>query len=783
MFGFERLKSTLEFDKILNHISFFCVSESGKQRLLNVIPYEDQNILREVLAQIQDMREVYQFEGGFPLWAFKDIRQLLNKIEPEQSYLDVPDLMEIKNFLEIISEIKQFQKKLAEKYLALQRVIKDISLNGQLLNQLKFTIEPSGRIFDNASKELRAIRKEIEAVNQEIHQRLERILRKKAEFIQDDYITLRDGRLVLPVREYSVNKIEGIVHGQSNTGATYFVEPLAVVELNNQMQKLLAAEHNEIIKILKRLSDQIRADKVDLYANFNILTELDTIQARAKYAIENNCAQPQINPQFVIEFKHARHPLLLKMNPEKTVPLNLTLGGEYRQIVISGPNAGGKTVALKTIGLLQLMFQCGFHIPVQEGSCLPICRQVFAVIGDDQSIENDLSTFSSHIQALNEMLTRLGEKNLVLIDEIGRGTDPDGGAALAIAILEKLNQDEILSIVTTHQNQLKAYASERPGVINAAMQFDLKRLSPLFILETGIPGSSYTFEICQRFGLTTDILKRAVELSGTESVSLDQLLADVVEKGRKYQELARKLSIKDSELNSLLKLYNEKVERLKKQEKKHEKEAAEKAMALLDQVNREIETVIREIRESQADKQVVLQGRRRLENNRNELKSLLSREDKPQQPQVLQFKEGLSVHSRQYGFKGVISKIIPNRNEVEINKDGIKILVPMADVVIIDPNKSEKEVISEPVITVSANIANELDLRGLMVEEALRKVETYLDIAITSAWDEVRLVHGKGTGALRSAIHQYLAGLKTIRGYRLGRWGEGDSGVTVVQIK
>jgi len=783
MFGFDRLKTTLELDKILTHIASSCVSESGAQRLLNVVPHKDNFILQEVLAQVQDMREVYLFEGSFPLWAFTDIRRLINKIEPAQSYLDVGDLIEVKNFLDIISEILQFQKKLGEKYGSLQRVIKNLSSNEQLLNQLKFTIEPSGRIFDNASRELKAIRKEIEAVNQEIHQRLERILRKKAEFIQDDYITLRDGRLVVPVREYSVNKIAGIVHGQSNTGATYFVEPLPVVELNNQMQKLLAAEHNEIIKILKRLSDQVRADKVTLYANFNILTELDTLQARARYANENHCSQPGLTPEFVIECKQARHPLLLKMNPGKTVPLNMTIGSDYHQVIISGPNAGGKTVALKTIGLLQLLFQCGFHIPVQDGTRLPICRQVFAIIGDDQSIENDLSTFSSHIHALNEMITHLDDRSLVLIDEIGRGTDPDGGAALAIALLEKLNQKEILSIVTTHQNQIKAYASGKPGVINAAMQFDMKQLSPLFILETGIPGSSYTFEICQRHGLDAEILKRAIDISGNESFTLDQLLADVVEKSRKYQEMSNRVSIKESELNSLLKLYEEKTQKLKKQEKKHEKEAAEKAKELLDTINREIETVIRDIKESQADKQVVLQGRKRLEQRRNELQSLLSKENQPQQQEVMQFKIGLSVHSREYGFKGVISKIIPNRNEIEINKDGIKIIVPMSEVVILDKNTVEKDMISETSLTVSTNIANELDLRGLMVDEALRKVESYLDTAIASAWDEVRLVHGKGTGALRLAIHQFLANLKTIKGYRLGKWGEGDSGVTVVQIK
>lgn len=783
MYGFERSKTILEFEKIVTHIATFCVSETAKKRLLNSTPFMNPAILEEVLWQIQDLREVYLFEGGLPITDFYDIRVLLAKIEPEQSYLDIKDLAHIQNFLETISGLHRFHKKLGHKYLYLQKLTQSIIVDEPLLNQLKFTIEPSGRIFDNASKELKLIRKEIALVDQEIHQRLERILRKKVEFIQEEYITLRDGRFVVPVREFSVNKIPGIVHGQSGSGSTYFVEPLAVVEFNNQLQKLLGAEHKEIVNILKRLSGLVREDRQLLLANFEVLNELDTLQAKARYANENKCTKPLLSKSFSMQLTQAKHPLLLKMHPETTVPLNITVGAEYHEVIISGPNAGGKTVALKTIGLLQLLFQCGFHIPVNEGSCLPLCQQIFTVIGDEQSIENDLSTFSSHIQALHEMINKIKEGSLVLIDEVGRGTDPEGGAALAIAFLEELNRPGVISIVTTHQNQLKSFAAETKGVVNAAMQFNLQKLAPLFVLEMGIPGSSYTFEICKRFGLEESLVRRAVQISGEESYQLDKLLADVIEKSRRYQELNNKLSIKESELNSLVNLYTEQAETLKKRQKKFEKEAAAKAKEILDNLNKEIEAVIREIRESKADKLVIKQGRDRLEERKKEIEALLEEEKVAKSIDIRTLKTGLRVHSKQYGLNGVISKIISNRNEVEIDKEGIKIIVPLSDLERMDehgqPIKTEDDLSMIP----SLNIPNELDLRGLLVEEAIRELETYLDFAVHSDWEEVRLVHGKGTGSLRMAVHQYLSGLKSIKAYRLGKWGEGDTGVTIVKLK
>ena len=791
MFGFEKTKKTLEYDKIIEYIAAKCVSETGGIRLKNSAPVLDADTLQNILFQVKEMREIFLADGGFPIWDYYDIRILLNKIEPEESFLEIADFLKTQNFLEVVAEVHSFYNKVKEKYPYLGDIINRLKQKDKLLTQIKFTIEPSGNIYDNASPELKAIRRDIAKVNDDIHHRLERIVRKKAEYLQEDYLTLRDGRLVIPVREFSVTKIPGIVHGQSSTGATYFVEPLPVVELNNQMQKLLSAERKEIVKILKRLSKLLREEQIDLIIDFDLLNELDVLQAKAKYANEVKAILPEINDSFYWRLKSAKHPLLLKMHPDSTVPLNLTAGKDNNELIISGPNAGGKTVALKTIGLLQLLFQSGFHIPAAEGTLMPICRQVFTIIGDKQSIEQDLSTFSSHINALNEIINNIENEGLVLIDEIGSGTEPSGGAALSISFLEKINKKGIVSIVTTHQNQLKAFASETEGIENAAMQFDNENLTPIFTMEQGIPGSSYTYDICRRLGLDESILKRAIAVSGKETFKLDVLLTDVSQKSLKYQELSNQLSIKESELNGLIQLYKDKNEIFKTKRKQFEKEAVEQAKEILNNVNREIETAIREIKESQADKEVVKKARQRLEDQRKLLHQKTEQKETVSTTDVTGLAKGQKVRSVQYGIKGVISKIFKSKDEVEIEKDGLKITVSISDIELLDEygkvisQDVNLKTASDQMFTASAetNISNELNLRGLTVDEAIRKVESYLDSAVMSSWDEVRLVHGKGTGALREAVHKYLSGLKTIKEYRLGKWGEGDSGVTVVLLK
>ena len=785
MFGFEKARESLEFDKILDIVAAKCVTENGRARVKSVTPADDSVTLQRLLNEVQDMRDVYLVEGGFPVWEFKDIRILLNKIEPSESYLEIKEFLELQNFLDLIHEARQFSQKMDQKYPVLQAILRRLISMDRLSQQIRFTIDPSGRIFDNATVELKSIRKEIHQIDNELHIRLERLVKKYEEHLQEEYVTLRDGRFVIPVREFAVNKVPGIVHGQSASGSTYFIEPMPIVDLNNQLQKLHAAEKKEEIRILKQLSRLVREYHNALLIDFDLMVELDVLQAKARYANEFDCHAPAINDQFYLDLKTAYHPILLKRHSHEVVPLNVHAGREFNALVISGPNAGGKTVTLKTIGLIQLLFQCGFHVPAAEGSKLPICSQIFSAIGDEQSIENDLSTFSSHVNALKFITENLDDRGLVLIDEIGSGTEPTGGAALAIAMLERLNRTGILTLVTTHQNQIKAFAAEAEGIENAAMQFDTRELKPLFTMEIGIPGSSYTFEICQRLGLDADIIRRASKIAGKDTFRLDTLLNDVAQKSQQYQQLAQELSIKKSELESLTELYRIRSETLKKNQKKYEKEAKQKAAELLQNINKEIERTIKEIKESQADRTVVKKARERLSQLREQMQEGTD-EIKPKATlDIKDLNPGQKVRSLTYNFTGRISKIFDSKNAVEIDRDGVKITVGIDEIELLGESG---ETISPapktaPTVSPGMNISNEIDLRGFTVDDALAELDAFLDKAQLSSWQEIRIVHGKGTGALRQAIHQFLSKYKGIKEYRLGRWGEGDTGVTIVTLK
>jgi DNA mismatch repair protein MutS2 len=772
---------TLEFEKIVGYISRNCVSELGKQRLLNSSPIVDKPFLEEALLEVSEAKFFYTSEGGLPLWSFDDIRVLLKKIEPLDSYLEISDFQKIQNFLEVSGSICHFFDKkepLSKKLITYVRRI-DPLLNLQKL--LSSTIDPAGTLYDNASPDLKSIRMKITSVSRQIHTKLERIIKRQKEHLQDELISLRDGRLVIPVREFSVNKIPGIVHGQSATGQTHFVEPLSVVPLNNEIFELYNEEKKEIIRILKRLSANIREKTSELVCNQENLIHIDCVQAKAQYAVTVDGQAPTISDAFVWRIINGYHPLLLRKNRADTVPLSLTIGENLRMIVITGPNAGGKTVALKTIGLLQLLFQCGFHIPVGEGSSFPVCNQLAAVIGDEQSIENDLSTFSSHIKKLNTIIHSPSQRSLVLIDEIGAGTDPAEGSAMAIAMLESLNKKGIVTIVTTHLGELKAFANRVEGVANAAMQFDFHTLSPLFKLEAGVPGSSYAFEISKRLGVEDEILNRARELLGGAHDEVENMIIELTKKRQEYDEKLNQLSIKETELEGFKSLYRTRADDLKQKRKKYESESLAEARKLMDNVNRTIETVIREIRESGAKPHVIKNGREKI----NQLQKNLS-EKLTSTPggEILaeNLNIGQTVKSIRFSVSGQISKLMTDKKQLELDVRGVKMTIPFSDVSRTEENGSDSQVISSSGLSRSIPVRNELDLRGKIAEDALIELERYLDLALNSAWQEVRIIHGKGTGALRSKIHGYLKKNKKIKSYRLGIYGEGDAGVTVVQI-
>jgi len=784
MYGFNQAKTTLGLDTIFSIIAHSCVSELGKERIFNFVPAINKNALQNNLAILNDVTKTIAKHGRLPLRSFTDIRILINKVEPQNSFLEIKECQEIQNFLEIIDDLLIYFKNPEIVENSVTSLLKSLHQEKQLLSQLQFTIDPTGAIYDNASKDLKAIRKSLSKLRDEVHRKLEHISTKNAEHLQEDFVTLRDGRLVLPVREFSVSKITGIVHGQSSSGATKYVEPMAVVEINNDIQELLIQEKKEIIKILTRLSSMIREAGPNLAENLKLVTELDTLQARYQYGLKVKGEIPEITNDFYWQIRNGSHPVLLDRIKDETVPLSLEIGTDYDMLIISGPNAGGKTVALKTVGLLQLMLQCAIPIPVDLGSKFPICEQIFVSIGDKQSLENDLSTFSSHIQGLNSILNNVKKNALILIDEIGIGTEPSGGAALAIAVLEQLNKPDIVTMVSTHQNQLKLFASETDGIENGAMQFDVDELKPLFILETGVPGSSFTFDICKRFGMDDNIINRSRKLEGNSNQEIDKLLNDISEKSMFYQKEVRELSLKQSKLDGLINLYDKNSSEIKSNRKKLEKEAKQQAKEIIENANKKIEAVIREIKESAAENKIVKNARMQLNAYKKDLKT--SSKSKPVNDlKIAEIKVGQKARALAFNITGQISKVFKSKKAVELEREGVKITVNLSDIELL--NESGQPVIqkteSQNVIHISANVSHEVDVRGLESIDAVEQVDAYLDSAVHSQWNEVTIIHGKGTGVLRQAIQQYLKKNKAIKTFRTGRYGEGDAGVTVVSLK
>ncbi len=772
--------TNLEFEKVLEYIASYCTSDLGKIRLSNSLPLSDTLLLKNTLAEVTEMKEIYTGEGGIPLWYFDDVRPLLHKIEPLESYLEIKDCQCIQSILDISTAVQKFFKTKKEKYPLIFLLASSLDPLLNLSRLIQSTIDPSGSIYDNASPELKRIREQISVISTQIHIRLDRIIKKQVQHLQEDFVTLREGRLVLPVREYSVNKIPGIVHGQSATGLTHYVEPLSIVALNNEMQELYIQEKKEIIRILKRLADHFRQESAPILADLECLIRLDVVQAKARYSKTAEATAPLISEDFLWEINEGHHPLLLKKIGKQAIPLSMKIGENYRIMVITGPNAGGKTVALKTVGLLQLLFQSGFHIPVKEGSRFPICRQLFAVIGDEQSIENDLSTFSSHVTKVNEILKAADYRSLVLIDEIGTGTDPAEGAALAIAILEKLNRPGFLTIVTSHQERLKAFAHDTEQVVNAAMQFDRQSLKPMFMLEVGIPGSSYAFDISKRLGLDDQVLDRARQILGSSHHDLEEMLADLADRKQMYDKKLIQLSIRESELEGLQSLYRSRAEELKTKRKTYEHEAVQAAQEIIENVNKTVEAVIREIRESHGAPEIIKKGKKTIKVLKDEL------EQKAVAPSSHEIKisdlvSGQTVRSKRFSFTGQIQKISAEREEVELESKGIKIVVPLND---LEPENSAEMNQSNTgqQTTVAVTVMNEIDLRGLNAAEALSELQKYLDQALHSDWKVLRIIHGKGSGVLRQTIHAYLKKNSRIRSFHLGKYGEGDSGVTVIDL-
>lgn len=787
----------LGFDVILKEVSRRAMSEDARERALEIGPILSDELLLLELAKVNELRELLLFDDAFPMTRMPALDSILRRLELEGDWLKVESLSALRQWFQSIKDIRSYMKSRQEKYPNLYQLVYSLPFQQEWINEIDTILDENGNIRDNASPELRAIRKEQKSASTELRTQLNRILRKAQENNWTDApeITIRNDRLVIPVRADQKSRLDGFVQDVSASGNTVFIEPTASLQLNNRLRELQIREQNEIIRILQKFTAYIRAD-AEALRNFHlVMIDLDLLHAKAKLAVQLKAVLPVVRPDAEsFHFREAYYPLLLlKAKQEKidVIPLEVTLEKENRIMVISGPNAGGKSVSLKTIGLLQLMLQSGLLVPVDERSEFRLFKQLFLDIGDEQSVESDLSTYTSHLYQMRLMGDNMNEDSLFLIDEFGSGTDPQLGGAVAEAFLERFVRVGGYGIITTHYGNIKEFAEVTDGVTNAAMQFDTAGLRPTYRLQEGIPGRSYAFEIAKRVGVHYTILRRAKQKVGKTQMTSEQLLLQLEEKNQELTRLVAENKVKEAKLDRLV-TDNERVEQeLNNKRKGVMKEAKQEARKLIQDANKNIENTIREIREKQAERVATKRLRKNLEQalpqlepEEEELPTTAGKREEEAVIKILPNEVPVAgdyvrlKNSRSYGR---LVELKGKRGMMEVGD--MRIAVKINDIYKIEPPKEIKKASIQKRYRVPIGTAKfELDVMGMRVEEALIEVEKLLDQAMLSGLGFVRILHGKGSGALRDGIRNYLRDHGAVHSLKDAPVEAGGDGWTVVEL-
>ncbi len=781
----------------------------------------DFGILRELLEQTAEFKEICLIEENFPTDNYRDLTPGLRKARVEGTYLETEEVFDLKRSLETIKAILRFFKNTApEKYPQLKKVVGGVRYFTYVDDRIDAILSKQGKIKDNASPELRHIREDIIQKQASAGKRLQSILKKaigEGYIEKDTAISIRNGRQVIPVPASNKRKISGIVHDESATGRTAFVEPAEIVELNNEIKDLELAEIREIIKILIAFTDAIRPYIEDLLATYDFLGTIDFIRAKAQFALRINAGLPALINSTGFRWKQAVHPLLYlhhKKENKTVVPLDIHLDEKNRILLISGPNAGGKSVCLKTVGLVQYMLQCGLLVPFVESSEAGIFRDILIDIGDEQSIENDLSTYSSHLMNMKNFLKNASPKSLVLIDEFGTGTEPQIGGAIAEAILEALNNKGTYGVITTHYSNLKHFASAADGIANGAMMFDTGKMQPLFKLEIGKPGSSFAIDIARQIGLPEEILKNASDKAGEDHINFDRHLREILRDKRYWEEKRDRIRIAEKKLGGMLEQYEEELGQTKKLRREIIDNARKEAENLLSNTNKEIEKTIRIIRESQAEKDTTREARKSLESFRNDIPAEDLAGDR-----VLEEKIGdVKKHVKKFRKEPEQSEplVVPAKNNTLSPGDRVKILSLHADGEVLEINgenilvtygesmitsvkKANVEKITARESTSKQgagyaaqydwsitqrklNFKSEIDIRGKRGDEAVEIVRNFVDDATVVGVSQLRILHGKGNGILKSLVRDYLNSLNIVKSCRDEHADRGGSGITLVTL-
>ncbi len=777
----------LEFDKIRTMLAGKSLTPAGKELALAIEPLENNGDINRILDETTEMVEILSFEEPFPLQRIDDTNRLLHRVATEGTYLDPSELLKIKIFVEICGRLKKYIRNKSDKYPLIAELISKMSFAQEIIDAIDKAIDKTGEVKDSASPELRKIRIERSSTRNKILSRLEKIIgaRTQRGTYQDDIITVRDGRYVIPIAEGDFTTQSGVVHDRSKSGATLYVEPLETVELNNRLRKLDSQEEKEITRILISIADLIREELASLQASYDVYAGIDFIHTRGQLSLQLDANRPMIISESRVRLIDARHPLLLTQAEDRAsvVPLSLSLGGKFDALVVTGPNTGGKTVALKTLGILILMARSGLHIPASEKTEIGSITRIFADIGDEQSIELSLSTFSSHLSRIIRALQECDDRSLILLDEIGAGTDPKEGSALAEAVLIHILDKGAKAFVTTHYSALKTLPEKYPRIENASLEFDRSTLRPSYRFKVGLPGSSYAIEVAKRLGMPDEIIARSEKIVGTQEHSLSRLIEKLESELRLSRQEKFELDRERQQAEELRKNLNERESGLRTREETLKRREVDDARELVESTRKKLEDLVRSIREKQADKETVKEAHGQL----REMESDFTEQRNRLEPRKRRKKEKL-----QPGDDVFIETLQTSGSLLEYQQASDSWRVQVGNM--ISTVKSEflskhEQSDSRPALPSDVNyapfedISTQISVIGLTVDEAIEEVDRFLDRVAISNLDTVYILHGKGTGALRRAIKDFLSRHHLVADFRLGYVSEGSSGVTVVTIK
>lgn len=827
----QNFEQKIGFDQIRQLLKDKCLSTLGEERV-NEMNFSDHfEEVDELLNQVAEFVRIIQEEDNFPDQFFFDVRPSLKRIRIEGMYMDEQELFDLRRSLETIRDIIRFLQRNDEEesdcpYPSLKKLAGDITVFPQLITKIDGILNKYGKIKDNASTELSRIRRELANTMGSISRSLNSILRNAQSegYVDKDVApTMRDGRLVIPVAPGLKRKIKGIVHDESASGKTVFIEPAEVVEANNRIRELEGDERREIIRILTEFSNTLRPSIPEILQSYEFLAEIDFIRAKSHFAIQTNSIKPSLENEQLLDWTMAVHPLLqlsLAKHGKKVVPLDIELNLKRRILIISGPNAGGKSVCLKTVGLLQYMLQCGMLVPMHERSHVGLFGSIFIDIGDEQSIEDDLSTYSSHLTNMKIMMKNCNERSLILIDEFGGGTEPQIGGAIAEAVLKRFNIKGTFGVITTHYQNLKHFAEDHEGVVNGAMLYDRHLMQALFQLQIGNPGSSFAVEIARKIGLPEDVIADASEIVGSEYINADKYLQDIVRDKRYWEGKRQTIRQREKHMEETIARYQAEMEELQKSRKEIIRQAKEEAERLLQESNARIENTIRTIKEAQAAKEKTRLVRQELADFRESIDNLTSKEQEDkiarkmeklkekqnrkkekkqngtkeqptvqQTPKATPITEGCPVRIKGQSSVGEVLEINGKNAVVAFGSIKTTVKTERLERSNAIPQKQESAKSSfvsnqtqDSMYEKKLNFKQDIDVRGMRGDEALQAVTYFVDDAILVGMSRVRILHGTGTGILRTLIRQYLQTIPGVRHFADEHIQLGGAGITVVDL-